>query len=198
MLLSFVSTFLSPVPARIALSNPPRSPPPPPPKFGNGGGAGALAPGGGGGGGAGGAALPGSGGGGGAELEPGIGGGGGASDPGIGGAGGGALGPVGLAGVSATAGDSAPVPVGLFFSSMAESGRGGPIVPKRMEARCFAEPPVGASSSSSEELSSVSITDQSSLSSVFERARVRDWAGEVFAAAVPSWDWRRWKGFVDC
>ena len=64
----------------------------------------------------------------------GIGGGGGAPVFGIGGGGGG-LAMRSLPG----AGEFGPeAVVGL---SMAESGRGGAIVPKRIEASCFAEPP---------------------------------------------------------
>lgn len=78
-------------------------------------------------GGGGGAPPAGIGGGGGAPPD-GIGGGGGAPDAGIGGGGGGEPG----------AGE-------LDFDgfSMADIGRGGAMVPKRMEARCFALPPPG-------------------------------------------------------
>jgi len=55
---------------------------------------------------------------------------------------------------------------GDFFSSIADSGLGGAMVPKRIEASCFALPPAGRSSLSlSEESSSVeSTTDHSSSS----------------------------------
>lgn len=108
--------------------------------------------------------LPGIGGGGGGALLPGIGGGGGggalgapsALDAGIGGAGGGADGVDGL-----------PNEGDLVLSSMADNGLGGAIVPKSIEASCFALPPVGLSSpSSSDELSSVESTTDHSSSSV--------------------------------
>ena len=127
---------------------------------------------GGGGGGAGGAlGIPGGGGGGGADGAPDIGidgGGGGAlsgssslKPPGMGCGGGGdmavAVFGVGGAGV-----------VGLsidFLSSMADKGLGGAIVPKSMEASCFALPPVGLSvCSSSSEDDVESTTDHSSSS----------------------------------
>lgn len=55
---------------------------------------------------------------------------------------------------------------GDFLSSLADKGWGGAMVPKRIEASCFALPPAGRSSSSlSEESSSVeSTTDHSSSS----------------------------------
>jgi len=54
---------------------------------------------------------------------------------------------------------------GDFFSSIADSGLGGAMVPKRIEASCLALPPAGRSSSLSEESSSVeSTTDHSSSS----------------------------------
>lgn len=194
VLLSFVWTFFKLLPAWIAPSNAPLFSPPPAGILGIDGAGGAPAPGiGGGGGGPPGAPAPGIwGGGGGAEgLPDGSGGGGGAFDGlafGIGGAGGGPDDAVGDAGVIATAGLSRPV--GLFLSSMAESGRGGPMVPKRMLASCFAEPPVGPSSSSDEELASSSTTDQSSSSP--PRVRVRA-VGADAGPFCPS----RWKGLVD-
>ncbi len=107
------------------------------------------------------------GGGGGAEgalIAPGIGGGGGgaggAFDPGIGGGAGAAGGePTCCAGEAGEIGD-------LGLSSMADIGRGGPIVPKRIEARCLALPLSGRSSSSASfsELSDESTTDHSSSS----------------------------------
>lgn len=105
-------------------------------------------------GGAGGAPPAGMGGGGGAPPE-GIGGGGGAPVEGIGGGGGGEPG----------AGE-----FGFEVFSIADIGRGGAIVPKRIEARCFALPPPGGwSSSSSSSLDST--TDQSSSSVGFARER---------------------------
>jgi hypothetical protein len=114
-----------------------------------------------------------------------MGGGGGGAPPGAG------PGDVGL--LVAEAGDSA------LGSSMAESGRGGAMVPNRMDASCLAEPPVGPSDSSSEELSEESTTDQSSVSS--ERPRVRvppvvGCGGGSGVEALSCWV-RRWKGFVE-
>lgn len=110
----------------------------------------------------------------------GIGGGGGTPTLGMGGGGGGALGdappkadPEGIGGGGGVAtlsvactdgveGLSTGV-LGLSCSSIAERGRGGAMVPNRIEARCLALPPVGWSFSSSE--SSVeSTTDHSSSS----------------------------------
>ena len=138
-----------------------------------GGPAGILGAGGGGGGAVGGAASlgnpPGMGGGGGGAFggkAPGIGGSGGADgalDPGIGGGGGADSGELmacddGVKGLSG-AGD-------FGLSSMADNGRGGPMVPKRIEARCLALPLSGRSSSSPSlsELSEESTTDHSSSS----------------------------------
>lgn len=131
---------------------------------------------GGGGGGAGGAlGIPGGGGGG-------AGGAGGAPDVGIGGGGGG-RGAVGSSSSSKVpgmevggGGDMAVAVLGVrgaglvglsvdFLSSIADRGRGGAIVPKSMEASCFALPPVGlfvSSSSSEDEVEST--TDHSSSS----------------------------------
>lgn len=97
----------------------------------------------------------------------GIGGGGGAPPPKLGGApgGGGGAEPDGIGGGGgmpvgeATAGLSAR---GLLLS-IEDRGRGGAIVPNRIEANCFA-PPWDGPSSSSEEESSESTTDQSSSS----------------------------------
>jgi len=109
------------------------------------------------------------GGGGGAEGAPfatGIGGGGGgaygAFDPGNGGGGEAAGGEPTFCdevGELSGAGD-------LGLSSMADIGRGGPMVPKRIEARCLALPLSGRSSSSASlsELSDESTTDHSSSS----------------------------------
>ncbi len=111
------------------------------------------------------------GGGGGGAPKFGIGGGGGGEEPGslslldeggMTGAGGGAEGVDGLP----RAGD-------LDLSSIADNGLGGAIVPKSMEASCFALPPVGCPSSSfSDELSSAeSTTDHSSSSGRWREGR---------------------------
>lgn len=136
--------------------------------------AGPLAIPGGGGGGAGGGVpgILGRGGGGGAAGAPevGIGGGGGGGAaggspssklPGMGGGGGGdmatailGVGSAGLVGLSVD-----------FLSSIADKGLGGAIVPKSIEASCFALPPLGLSlSSSSSEDEVESTTDHSSSS----------------------------------
>jgi hypothetical protein len=113
-------------------------------------------------------------GGGGGAPPDGMGGGGGAPPLGIGGGGGG---PVG----DATAGLSAR---GLLLSIL-ESGRGGPMVPKRMEASCLALPaPAGRSSSSLESEASESTTLHSSSSG---RARVRI-DGTTGSAAARAFD----------
>lgn len=143
------------------------------------------------GGGGGGAGMPGGGGGGaGGAPELGIGGGKGASTAGIGrgsgarmegiGGGGGGVACGGssallseLIGIDEAGGDIGPAEVaaGLFgdstdiVSSIAERGRGGAMVPKSIDASCFALPPVtlsGPSSSSDEEAEST--TDHSSSS----------------------------------
>jgi hypothetical protein len=126
-------------------------------------------------GGGGGAPIPGMGGGGGAPPA-GIGGGGGAPLEGMGGGGGGEPG-AGELGFE-------------FVFSMADIGRGGAIVPKRMDARCFAlPPPEGWSSSSSSSLDST--TDQSSSSEGFARERPEGWgSGRVvllLSAACMAW-----------
>ena len=103
------------------------------------------------------------------------GGAGGAPKPGIGGggAGGAAFGVFALSGgdccganLEADGVDGLPNAGDFGFSSIVDRGLGGAIVPKSMEASCFALPPVGlASPSSSEEVSSVeSTTDHSSSS----------------------------------
>lgn len=97
----------------------------------------------------------GNGGGGGAELL-GIGGGGGAPPVGIGGGGGGAG---GLKAPSLGAGL-----LGFDATPAADNGRGGPIVPKRMEARWRALPAPGPSSSDESSSLSEPTTDQSSSS----------------------------------
>lgn len=85
------------------------------------------------------------------------------------------------------------------FSSIALSGRGGPIVPKRMLARCLALPPAGRSSSSSDEFSD-SATDHSSSSGRARDLRSRG-PGSGEAAKADFWlsccCTRRWNGFVD-
>ena len=92
---------------------------------------------------------------------------------------GGAVGGGGGAEPEATGVDGLPTAGDLGLSSMADRGRGGAIVPKRIEASCFALPPVGLSSPSpSEELSSVeSMTDHSSSS-----GRCREGRGPVWSA----------------
>jgi hypothetical protein len=68
-------------------------------------------------------------------------------------------------GVSAFGVSALPVAGEDGLSSIADKGLGGPIVPKRIEARCFALPPPGLSSSSSEESSlSEPVADHSSAS----------------------------------
>ena len=144
-------------------------------------------PGGGGGGGAGGAALGGipvggGGGGGGAvgASDGGSGGGGGAPVDGMGGAGGGAP----SEGSEGGGGDDSPDVPGVeigggltglsidFLSSMAERGRGGAMVPKSMDANCFALPPVGFSGPSSSSEDSDSAADHSSSSGLIRVARL--------------------------
>lgn len=118
----------------------------------------------------------------------GIGGGGGAPAFGIGWAGGGEVGPpiAGLVGVL-------PIPV-----PVADKGRGGPIVPKRMDARWRALPAPGPSSSDESSSLSESTTDHSSSSG---RTRERGPVGWLMsgAAFVASGEvgGRRWKGFVE-
>lgn len=125
VLRSLVFVFLSPLPSWICSSKPLRSGAPAGGAAGIGGGGGASLPGMGGGDGA---PPAGIGGGGGALPSEGMGGGGGAPLEGMGGGGGGEPG----------AGE-----LGLELFSMADMGRGGAMVPKRMEARCFALPPPG-------------------------------------------------------
>jgi len=115
------------------------------------------------------------GGGGGAAPPGGMGGGGGAPLDGIGGGGGGEPG----------AGE-----LGFEVLSIADIGRGGAMVPKRMEARCFALPPPGGwSSSSSSSLDST--TDQSSSSVGLARERPEGWGSGravlLFSAACMAW-----------
>lgn len=96
------------------------------------------------------------GGGGGADGAPeggGGGGGGGAAGAPLDGAGGGGAGGGGTADSNALAlsCDSCTGVAGLL--SMADIGRGGAIVPNKIEANCLADPPAGGSSSSSLEAS---------------------------------------------
>lgn len=82
--------------------------------------------------------------------------------------------------------------------SIEDNGRGGAIVPNKIEARCLAPPCVGASSSSEDE-SSESTTDQSS-SSCRPRVRADGAAGSLnvgTAALVACSCVKRWNGFVD-
>jgi hypothetical protein len=92
-----------------------------------------------------------------------------------------------------------PFGVGAF-SSMADRGRGGPMVPNSSEASCFALlPPVGRSSSSSEESAAESTTDHSSSSGRTREGRAFvavDGGGKAAFAAL-SCCARRWKGLVD-
>src|SRR5690242_19786141 len=115
---------------------------------------------------------------------PPIGGGGGTEPAGMGGGG----------GIPAGAG----VWAGESLLSIDDSGRGGAIVPNKMEAKCLAPPCVGASSSSEDE-SSESTTDQSS-SSCLPRVRAEGAAGSlnIGAAALVACSWvKRWNGLVD-
>jgi len=156
VLRSFVSTFLSPLPAAISPSNAPRLGIPPGAfMLGIGGGRGAVPPGGGGGGGGGGAEPVGRGGGGGMPAG------------------------------EDTAGLSAR---GLLLS-IDDSGRGGAMVPKRMDASCLAPPWEGPSSSSDDE-SSESTTDQSS-SSCLPSLRAEGAAGslKVGMAVLLAFSW---------
>jgi hypothetical protein len=176
LLLSFVATFFKPFPAWICPSNAPISLGPALP-------APAPAPGGGGGGATG--APPGGGGGGGGPL--------GAPSPGIGGAG-------GAGGGGGLAVSNPPVPEGVSGTgvagllpvsarSIALNGRGGAIVPNRIEASCFADPaPAGAGPSSSESSCSEPAADHSSSSSSGRRREV---------GFTASWAAMRWKGLVE-
>lgn len=202
-LLSRVAVFLSALPAWISPRRPAGLAPPAGAEGrsaagGGGGGRGGAIPGigGGGGGGAAGAAIEGIGGGGGgaagAELGP---------APGIGGGGGGEGGAAAGAGADASGGGGAGATgeltaggeavVGLL-SSIAESGRGGPIVPKRIEANWAALVPPGLSSSESSSSSSLSEPQPSSS------GRFRDMGpvGADTAVALASWV-MRWKGLVE-
>ena len=157
------------------------------------------------------------------EEEPGRGGGGGGADwvelelPGIGGAGGtfagsamsgkggagggaaGVLGPaaedlLGTGDFASTLGELGELP-----SSMADNGRGGPMVPNNMEASCFALPPVGRSSSSSDESSVEPTADHSSSSGLARDGRLSMEGKERCAwveAGSSCWV-ILWNGFVD-
>ena len=73
------------------------------------------------------------------------------------------------------------------------------MVPKRMEASCFAVPaPEGLSSASSSSSSELSRTDQSSSSAGLARVRLDGWtgSGKVVCCLATSWLERRWKGLV--
>lgn len=126
--------------------------------------------------------------------------------PGKGGGGGGAGGgcvpvPNGMCGADGVDGLPKPLPVvvGDLAVSMALRGRGGAMVPKRMEASCLALPPTGRSSSSEEEGSSLeSTTDHSSSSGRTREGRepvgVEEKGGRDLAFSC----WvRRWKGLVE-
>lgn len=116
--------------------------------------------------------MGGGGGGGGAEASgAGTGGGGGAEASGVGGAG-----ELTLCGEAAR-------------SSVADSGRGGAIVPKRIDASWAALAPPGLSSSSSESSSSLSEPQSSSS------GRFLDTGADGAAGAAPCV--MRWKGLVD-
>ncbi|KUI63242.1 hypothetical protein VP1G_11493 [Cytospora mali] len=187
-LLSLVCVFFNALPAWISPRNPAGRPPAAAagadgmsPAAGGGGGGGGAIPGIGGGGG--------PGGGGGAPAGPaglaasGIGGGGGGpagsgeavvSGAGAGGGGGAAMGEL-------WAGEAADL------SPIADSGRGGPMVPNRMEAKAAA--PWPGLSSSSESSSSLSLSlPQSSLSARFRMNGLGGSAGVTLM---------RWKGLVD-
>lgn len=171
MLLSFVCTFFKPVPFLMSPSSPPILGVEVPfiaavgiPGGGGGGAGGALGKPGGGGGGAGGAPADGMGGGGGGGAE------GGSSSsklPGMEDDGGEEKAAFGVGGAGL---------VGLlvgFLSSMADNGLGGAIVPKSIDASCFALPPVGLSTSSSSSEDEVeSTTDHSSSSGRTREGRV--------------------------
>ena len=130
----------------------------------------------------------------------GIGGGGGAPPIGGGGGpgGGGGAEPAGIGGGGGIPAGGAGLWTGESLLSIADKGLGGAIVPNKIEAKCLA-PPCEGPSSSSEDESSESTTDQSSLPC---RARVRAdgtvGSFRVGAAALVAGSWvRRWNGFVD-
>lgn len=118
--------------------------------------------------------------------------------PGIGGGGGGDIGApvlgVGGAGLDGLSPD--------FFSSVADSGLGGAIVPNSIDANCFALPPVGFSGPSSpSEDEAESTTDHSSSSGRMRDGRfpvgVEVKGGNDCAFAASCCCARRWKGLVD-
>lgn len=84
-------------------------------------------------------------------------------------------------------------------SSIADSGRGGPIVPNNIEASCFALPPVGRSSSSSDESSMEPTADQSSSSGLARDGRLPAEGKERGSGAEEASSCRviLWNGFVD-
>jgi hypothetical protein len=130
----------------------------------------------------------------------GIGGGGGAPPIGGGGGpgGGGGAEPAGIGGGGGMPAGGAGLAAGESLLSIEDNGRGGAIVPNKIEARCLAPPCVGASSSSEDE-SSESTTDQSS-SSCRPRVRADGAAGSLnvgTAALVACSCVKRWNGFVD-
>lgn len=209
-LLSFVLVFLRFLPSWISLKRPAGRPP-------EGTGAVGASPSGGGGGGGGGPPAPGISGGGGAAPVGGIGGGGGGggaegpaeSGTGGGGGGGGDVGPLlsgmggggggGAAGAPelGTGGGGGGDAIGASFAGAgladveflpaADSGRGGAIVPNKMEANWAAFPPPGRSSSES---SSSSLSEPQSS----ESARFLE-TGPVGAGVA--WAIILWKGLVD-
>lgn len=163
------------MPFVISPNSPLRSGKPPGATFGTpggGGGAGGAPPG-----------MPGGGGGGGGGAggapNDGIGGGGGGAPaggpsilsklPGIGGGGGGDMSALVL-GVGGAGLDGLSID---FLSSIADKGLGGAMMPKSMEASCFALPPVGLSASSSSSEDDVeSTTDHSSSSGRIREGRL--------------------------
>lgn len=113
------------------------------------------------------------------------------------GGGGGAV-PAGIGGGGGIPAGGAGVEAGESLLSIDDRGRGGAIVPNKMEARCWAPPFVGFSSSSEDE-SSESTTDQSS-SSCRPRVRADGAAGslKVGAAALLACSCvKRWNGLVE-
>ena len=128
----------------------------------------------------------------------GIGGGGGAPPEGIGGGGGASF--DGAAAADLTAGEAGAGDPGVDDEalSMLDKGRGGAMVPKRIDARCLALPP-GRSGSSSSSDEDDSAADQSSSSSF---GMVRVLAGAAIGSGKDvlalSCCVRRWNGFVDC
>lgn len=93
---------------------------------------------------------------------------------------------LGIRGADGVAGLSLTGVLVLSLSSMAERGRGGAMVPNRMEARCLALPPVVRSGSSSDESSVESTTDHSSSSG---RTREGRWPVGVEERDGGKWGW---------